>query len=192
MKDIISKDLMVKDLMVPLSEYATVPKGATLYEAVLALEKAQEEFEQAKYIHRAVLILDNDNRVIGKLSQLDVLRAMNPENESANKIDDIKRFGFSEGFINTMQEVHRFKDAHLEDICSTAMGANVVDYMQAPSEGEYVEENTSLEAAIHQLVKGLHLSLLVTRSEKIVGILRMSDVFAAVFHIMKEIKKNEY
>jgi len=35
-------DYLVKQLMVPLSEYATVPEGSTLFEAVLALEKAQE------------------------------------------------------------------------------------------------------------------------------------------------------
>ena len=34
------KNYLVKDLMVPLSEYATVPTGSTLFEAVLALEKA--------------------------------------------------------------------------------------------------------------------------------------------------------
>jgi hypothetical protein len=34
----------VKDLMVPLSEYATVSEDASLYEAVVSLEKAQEEF----------------------------------------------------------------------------------------------------------------------------------------------------
>lgn len=34
------KTIIVKDLMVPLEEYATVHEGATLYEAVLALEKA--------------------------------------------------------------------------------------------------------------------------------------------------------
>ena len=38
---------IVKDLFVPISEYATVPKGSTLFEAVLALEKAQEEFEHS-------------------------------------------------------------------------------------------------------------------------------------------------
>jgi hypothetical protein len=69
----------------------------------------------------------------------------------------------------------------------------VEDFMQAPSEGEIVEENTSLDTAIHQLVMGTHLSLLVTRGVEIVGILRMSDVFAAVFHAMKqcEIKRQE-
>ena len=39
------KSYSVKELMVPLSEYATVTENATLYDAVLALEEAQENFE---------------------------------------------------------------------------------------------------------------------------------------------------
>jgi hypothetical protein len=39
------REFCVKELMVPLSEYATVPEGSTLFDAVLALEKAQEEFD---------------------------------------------------------------------------------------------------------------------------------------------------
>lgn len=34
--------MTAKALMVPLDEYATVPEGATLWEAIIALEKAQE------------------------------------------------------------------------------------------------------------------------------------------------------
>jgi len=49
------KNYLVKDLMVPLSEYAAVPMGSTLFEAVLALEKAQEEFDHIKYKHRGVI-----------------------------------------------------------------------------------------------------------------------------------------
>jgi CBS domain-containing protein len=58
--------------------------------------------------------------------------------------------------------------------------------MYTPGEGEYVSENASLGEAIHQLIMGHHQSLLVTRDDKIVGILRLTDVFAAVFHRMKE------
>jgi CBS domain containing-hemolysin-like protein len=54
------KNYRVKDLMVPISEYATVPEEATLYEAVLALEKAQEQYQHSLYSHRAVLILDKN------------------------------------------------------------------------------------------------------------------------------------
>ena len=49
---------LVKDIMVPLSEYATVSEDATLYEAVAALKKSQADFDKAKYRHRAILICD--------------------------------------------------------------------------------------------------------------------------------------
>ena len=67
----------VSEVMVPLSEYASVPKGSTLYDAVLALELAQEQFEDkhTRYRHRAILVLDKKGNVIGKVSQMDVLRA---------------------------------------------------------------------------------------------------------------------
>ena len=59
-------------------------------------------------------------------------------------------------------------------------------FMHTPTEGEYIAEDATLEVAIHQLIMGQHQSLLVTRDKEIVGILRLTDVFAAVFHKMKE------
>ncbi len=57
--------------------------------------------------------------------------------------------------------------------------------MQQPTPGEFVSEDSSIDIAIHKLVSGTHLSLLVTRNDSIVGILKMADVFAAVFHEMR-------
>ena len=61
--------------MVPLSDYATVSEEATLYEAVIALEKAQATFDQSRYRHRALLVYNNQNQIVGKISQLDILMA---------------------------------------------------------------------------------------------------------------------
>ena len=58
--------------------------------------------------------------------------------------------------------------------------------MYTPGEGEYVSEEASLEMACHQLVMGHHQSLLVTRGDDIVGILRLTDVFNAIFLAMKK------
>ena len=58
--------------------------------------------------------------------------------------------------------------------------------MQTPSEGEFIEAEAHLDMAIMQLVTGNHISLLVTRNKELVGILRMTDAFAAVYHAMKE------
>ena len=172
--------------MVPLSEYATVPVGSTLFDAVLALEEAQEEFDHTKYKHRAILILDKDNRVVGKLGQLDVLRALEPKDENSGKISELGQFGFSPSFIQKLRKQRRLKAVPLKDVCSKASKLRVEDFMQTPSEGEFIEAEAYLDMAIMQLVTGRHISLLVTRNEEIIGILRMTDAFAAVFHTMKE------
>jgi CBS domain-containing protein len=182
------KSYSVKELMVPLSEYATVTEDATLYDAVLALEEAQENFEDkhTRYRHRAILILDKDGRVVGKLSQLDVLKALEPKYQEMVEGDESRRLGISTGWMKSVFEDYKLFANPLDDICRKAGEQPVKQFMYTPTEGEYVSEDTSLEAAIHQLIMGQSQSLLVTRGDKIVGILRLTDVFAAVFHKMKE------
>ncbi len=179
-------DYRVKELMVPLSEYATVPEGSTLFDAVLALEKAQAEFDHTKYKHRGVLILDKDKRVIGKLGQLDVLRAIEPKNEDPGETNELNQFGFSSNFVHKLRKQRRMKAKPLKDLCSKASKLRVEDFMQTPTEGEIIEQEASLEMAVMQLVTGRHISLLVTRDKEIIGVLRLTDAFAAVYHTMKE------
>lgn len=182
------KSYTVKDLMVPLSEYATVTDDATLYEAVRALEAAQEKFEDrhTRYRHRAILILDKGGNVIGKISQLDALKALEPKYQSMSAGEGSHRFGFSKQFMQTTLEDYHLFSNPLDDICLKAGRQNVKNFMYTPTEGEYVAEDASLDVAIHQLIMGHHQSLLVARDTKIVGVLRLTDVFAAVFHKMKE------
>jgi CBS domain-containing protein len=187
-KEVAVKAYSVKELMVPLSEYATVNEDATLYDAVLALEKAQENFEDkhTRYRHRAILMLDKNGHVVGKLSQLDVLKALEPKYQDMIQGEGSHRFGFTKKFMRSMLEDYSLFANPLDDICRKAGRQPVKNFMHTPTEGEYISEEATLEVAIHQLIMGQHQSLLVTREREIVGILRLTDVFAAVFHKMKE------
>lgn len=180
------KNTAVKDLMVPISEYVTVPEGSSLSAAVQALEEARREHAHSRYKHRAVLVLDGQGRVVGKLSQLDVLRGIEPKHEEMKRVEDIRRYGFSQTFIHRLQEQRRLETGIVEVLGKDVATLKVEDFMQTLSEGECVEESTSLDMAIHQLVQGTHLSLLVTRAGEIVGVLRLSDVFTAVAHTLVE------
>lgn len=180
------KEYKVSDLMVPLAEYATVSEDANLCQAVMALEKAQEDFDHTRYRHRAILVLDKKGKVVGKISQLDVLRALEPKYDEILEGRGMHGLGFSKKFLKTMLKDYVMFASPLKDICKTVANLPVTKVMYAPTEGEYVEEHVGLDQAIHQLVIGHHQSLLVTREDKIVGILRLTDVFAAVFHAMKE------
>ena len=180
------KTYKVKDLMVPLSEYATADEDATLFEAVIALEKAQLEYCNSPYRHRAILILDQDKKVLGKVSQLDILRALEPKYAEMQGSDGLARYGFSKKFMKSLLVQYHLFESPLSDICKAASQKKIREFMQTPTEGEYVSEDTTLDEAIHQLVLGHHQSLLVTREDIIVGVLRLTDVFAAVFHMMKQ------
>jgi hypothetical protein len=57
-KEILMETILVKEMMIPLADYATVSEEANLYEAVVALEEAQRSFDQDKYRHRAILVYD--------------------------------------------------------------------------------------------------------------------------------------
>ena len=181
------KTQTIKNLMVPLSEYATVPLDATLLDAVVALEKAQAAFDQTKYRHRAVLVLDKDNQVVGKIAQLDALKALEPKYQ---EIQDPETSGayrhFSKMLLKSILEQHRLFDQPLKDLRRKAASLKVRNFMYSPTEGEYLSENATLDEALHMLVMGHHQSLLVTRGRRIVGLLRLTDVFAAVFHFLKQ------
>lgn len=179
------KDKIVKDLMVPLSEYATVSEEASLYEAILALEKAQEEFVQTRYPHRAVLVYDEKKRIVGKVSQLDIIRALEPKYEAAGISKSFPRFGLSQQFQKTLLEQLRLWNKPMETACSKARHIKVKQFMYTPAEGEYIAVNASMDEAINQLIMGHHQSLLVTETDEIVGVLRLTDVFMEIVQVIK-------
>jgi CBS-domain-containing membrane protein len=186
------KTITVKDLMVPLDEYATVRDDASLYEAVKALEKAQEKLDRERYpyLHRAILVFDKNKQIVGKISQLDVLKALEPRYSEMGDLSVISRAGLSVEFIKSIMSRYDLYQKTFSEMCMTASELRVKDIMYTPGSDEYVEENDSLGNAIHRLIMGHHQSLLVTRDKEIVGILRLTDVFHEVFQRM-ESKESE-
>ena len=176
---------LVKDMMVPLANYATVSDQATLGEAVVALKKAQQQFDQDRYRHRAVLVLDGRNNVVGKVSQIDVLIALEPKYRGLGDLQELEGlYGFKGESIHQLITEHGLWKKPIDDICRKASSLKVKEIMHTPTQGEYVAENSSLNEAIHQLILGRHQSLLVTKDDKIVGILRLTDVFHRVSDLM--------
>jgi CBS domain-containing protein len=175
------KHLIVKDVMVHLSEYPVVGENATIYEAVQALKEAQERFDHARYRHRAVLVADGTGNIVGKLGQLDMLRALEPKYEEMRSGTGVTRLGFSRKFLVSMLDRYDLFAQPIEQMCRHVFEQKVSRYMQRPGDGEHIEDDASLDQALHLLVVCQHQSLLVTQAERVIGILRLTDVFSAVF-----------
>ena len=177
------KEITINNLMVPIEEYATVSEDATLADAIQALERAQQAFDHTKYRHRAILVLGKDQRPIGKISQLDALKALEPKYKQIQGEDPKNTFRhFNRMFIKSMLKDHSLFEKPLADLRNKAASTNVKAFMYALSKEDCVSQNATLNEAIHILVMGTHHSLLVSSNQdEIVGILRLTDVFAAVF-----------
>jgi CBS-domain-containing membrane protein len=177
--------LLVKDVMVPLADYATVSEDAGMFDAVLALEKAQKEFDQTRDRHRAILVYNDKGKIVGKISQLDLIKALEPKYEQIDADNRLSRFGYSMDYFKSLFKQHNLWSKPLNDICRKAATIKVKTFMYVPTEGEYVNVDTGLNEAVHQLIMGCHHSLLVTDKGDIVGILRLTDVFKRVTDTMK-------
>jgi CBS domain-containing protein len=179
------KTITVKELMVPVEAYATVPREATLREAVIALDKAQLTLDPSQHKHRAILVLDENGAVLGKITMKDILIALEPNYGKVEGTDVLERSGFSPDLIKSMLENNALWAEPLQFARDRANELNVVDFIRAPSDEEYIDEHAALGEAIRRLVAYPYLSLLVTRSDEVVGILRLSDVFAKICDTIK-------
>jgi CBS domain-containing protein len=179
------KTKYIKGLMVPISDYATVHENASLAEAIRALENEKKRYGDAPYRHQSLVVIDSHQHVVGRLSQVDMMRAFEP---GYSKIEEPKWFGrsgLSKKMLADIREQFQLWEQPLEAMCQTVSKTKVRDHMQAPTEGEFVSEDDTLNIAAHRIVMGRHHSLLVTRGNVIVGVLRSTDLFNALYDMME-------
>ena len=174
------KTTVVKTLMVPLSEYATVRLSATLAEAVAALSRAQECFGRSRYPHRAVLVMDEADQVVGKIGLTHVLKALEPKYFEELQIGgDLGIHRLSNYILKTMVDKYELFNDPFDEACRRAAQLPILKVMHRPRADEFIDQDGSLGEAIHRLVMGCHQSLLVRDGGRVIGVLRLTDVFAA-------------
>jgi hypothetical protein len=164
----------VKDLMVPLDEYPAVPRGATLLDAIRAFDEAHRHLAPGRQPHRAVLVKDDDGRVIGKLGQLAFLRALEPKSLILRDTEKLNQAGVAAEAIDALIENYRLFEDSFADMCRRGLGVRVEEAMYPIS--ETIEEDASLAEAVHRIVLWRQLSLLVMRGRETVGLIRLSDL----------------
>ncbi len=181
------KDKTVKELMIPLSDYLTISEDDTFENALKLLQEAQSS-KQFRYTHRAILAYDKDNKISGKVSLFDILKALEPKYRKFEHPDNmgsigLSRFGFNNAFLASLLENYSLWDESLEELVGKAAKLKVKDMMYAPSEAEFVEEDAPAAEAVHQFLLGCHQSLLVLKDGDVTGIVRLSDIFNLVCEI---------
>jgi CBS domain containing-hemolysin-like protein len=182
------KTKKVKEIMITLSDYATVPDTENLAGAIHALKQSNAD-KQLHHKHRAVLVIDADHHVIGKLGIREILKALEPKYRQFANSDQagsvsLSHFGFNQEFLYSLVDKYSLWYESMDSLVATAAGTPVKEIMYTPSKGEYVNIDAPVSEAVHQFIIGCHQSLLVVENDRVTGILRLADLFDMVCDIL--------
>ena len=178
------KTWLVKELMIPISEYASIHEDANITEAMQAIESKNKSYGESPYRHHSLVVINDNKHVVGHLSQVDIMRAMEPRYGKLEDAHWVSRSELSRDMLATLREGFKLWEEPWEVMCKGLGNRKVKDYMQEPTEGELVSENDKCNIACHRIVMGRHHSLLVTRDKEIIGILRSTDLFNNLYDLM--------
>ncbi len=160
----------VSDLAISLEDYTHISPQDTLADALDALVRSMvgPVGRPSRPRDRGILVKASDGQIIGKLSIWDLLTGLTPTFEPP-----LDPYGAVDDRVLWSQWLR-------PEIAKRAREIKVRDLMRKSPKYETIDETAPLDLAVHRLIRGRHLSLLVTRGDQVVGILRLSDVVAAV------------
>ncbi len=177
--------MKVRDLMVTTDQFPKISADANFYDALVALETAQEKYLAGKAKQRILLVGDKDGKIISKISPIDLMRGLEKQYSEINIADIIRRSGLT--YIWTsMQNDFRLWEDPFKDLCRKAIEVKIENFIKPPVEGQTVGTEDKLSKCFHLFVMNRHDSLFVVEDDDIIGLLRFSDVYKKMSKTMKE------
>ena len=171
------KKIQAKEIMIPISNYVTVQKEDSLVEVLLSLEQARKSDNE--HAHRDAIVVDENGVFIGKVTMIDIFRALEPNYKKVEKQQKMSML--SEEFVKQVARDFNLWMEPTQTISERGSRLKVADAMHIPEKIEYIKETATLEKALHLYVMGIHQPLIVKNKDgKVTGLLRFGDVFEAV------------
>jgi len=153
----------VKDLLIPLSDYPHLPFWATLKEALIQLSSASESGMNM------VLVFNEAYRLVGILTQVDILWGIEPK--FARHYEDGVPVFWSD--LLTQSARKRIMQPIKELMTPTKVT---------------VDSNDSIMKASHIMLIENQDILAVKEDDRIVGVIRLEDIFREVIELLVELE----
>ncbi len=161
------------DLMVPLDEYPVIDISASVLDAVMLLDESRRHMESGRQPFQAVLVTDKSGRIVGKLGQLAILKALEPSRRLFDQ-HDLDNAGVSASIVKAALDQMRAFQSEFSEMCQGAALSPLSSAMHPFN--EHIDIGTPIREVIHYMVEWQTLSILVTEKNQPVGLVRLSDL----------------
>lgn len=170
------KDILVKEVMIPIADYVTVKKEDHLVEVLHAIERKRQA--EGGHAHRDAIVVDEKGQFIGNVTMIDIFRALEPNYKKVHQ----KRIGgtLTQAFVQEAVKDFKLWLEPAENICQRGGDVAIAEIMYVPDKTEYLNETDNLEKALNFYVMGIHQPLIIRKGNTVTGILRFGDVFEIV------------
>ena len=169
------KDILIKTVMIPLHDYVTIKETNTVYDVFQVLAKNKSA---SHHSHRDVIVVDDNGTFKGKVTMLDIFRTLEPNYKKLFKNHDDGTLT-KEYVINAVRDFNLWMEP-MQNICERGADIKVSEIMHVPVDFEYLQEDDSLEKALHEYVMGVHQPLIVKNGDTVTGVLRFGDLFEVI------------
>jgi CBS domain-containing protein len=170
------KEILAKDVMIPISNYVTVTKGDNLTDVLKAIE--DRRIAEQRHAHRDAIVVDEKGDFIGKVTMIDIFRALEPNYRKPGS--DTRGSTLTDEFVRKALKDFKLWLEPIESVCERGARITVGKAMHTPDNSEFIQENDSLEKALNLFVMGVHQPLIVKNGDDVTGVLRFGDVFEVV------------
>ena len=179
-------DKTVKDIMIPLTNYAVVGPDASLREAVIVLRQSYCELDRGICTEagpRTVLVANEDNELLGILDFKAILKTLIPE-VAGRLSEKLRSLGISIAFAE--EGAPELDESHAEFVARVRKNAEVrVRDIMLKVKGT-IDADASLLDALRLIFKNKITKLPVYEGGQLVGVVRDTDLFLAVADILAE------
>lgn len=176
----------IKDRMIPIKNYSTVSPDATLKEAALSLKNSYCELDRGMCTEagpRTVLVIDKNNRLVGILDFRSFLETLIPEIAGGISAK-LEALGVSVAFAQA--------DATSLDESRLGFNARVIKNAETKVSDIMLKTRGTIDAdarlldGLKKMFRNKITVLPVYEDEKLVGVLRDTDLFLAVADILDQ------
>lgn len=165
-----------EEIMIPLHKYPQVPKWFTIRQAIQLIQTTKIEYKGHVSMPRAILVTDEEYKIVGMIRRRDILRSLEPKGFFARSVEHPKIYGE----ITPNLELIEIAFDHFFDRCFRQAEEPIWKYI---SNIEYtVNYNDHLMKIIYLIdLTGISIFPVVKEGE-VIGVIR-------TFEVLNEIAK---